>query len=237
MIKKLWLFILLASLAIGHDSPYSLQKFHPILDASKLQAPKSSYDPLYSVQYGEFAQYANRYFYLQDRKYMTFFMCGKKNRSELRMKKDWKVDTKKPIELHARIKLFPLNAKREFTFLQIHADSTLPNSINKPLLRIVWKKELHNLYHHIWAVIRTTADPYEKSYEKIDLGKMPNGFFDVDIVIHTNKITIRIDNKIVVKNFDVSFWRKFYNYFKAGVYLQDKGCAKALFDKLYTKGL
>ena len=235
--KKLWLFILFVALALAHDSPYSLKKFHPILDASKLQAPKSSYDPLYSVKYGEFAQYANKYFYLQDRKYMTFFMCGKKNRSELRMKKDWKVDTKKPIKLHARVKLFRLNAKREFTFLQIHADSTLPNSINKPLLRIVWQKELHNLKNHLWAIIRTSPYPYEQSYEKLDLGAMPKGFFDVDILVYTNKMTIKIDNETLVQNFDVSYWRKHYNYFKAGVYLQDEGCAKALFDTLYVKGL
>ena len=232
--KKILLFLLAISL-FAHDAPYSLKKFRSILDSSKLQAPKSHFDPLYSVPYGRFAYYSNRYFYLQDNRFMTFFMCGKKNRSELRMKQDWKVDTKKPVTLYARLFLLPLNAKREFTFLQIHADSTMPNSINKPLLRLVWKKELHDLYDHLWAVLRTSADPLEQSYEKVDLGKMPNRFFNVKIEVKANRLKISVDNREY--KFDVGYWSKFYNYFKAGVYLQDAGCAKVLFDKLYVKGL
>jgi len=233
--KKIIMYMICIFTLFAYDSPYSLKKFQPILNVSKLQAPTSHYNPLYSVKYGNFNHYANKYFYLQDNKYMVFFMCGKKNRSELRVKKDWKVDTKKPFVLFAKVKLFTLNSKREFTFLQIHADSTLPDSIDKPLLRIVWLKELHNLKNHIWAVIRTSPNEYEKSYQKIDLGPMPKNFFDVTIIVYNNKLNIKINNNLIVKDFDVSYWKNFYNYFKAGVYLQDNGCAKVLFDQLYIK--
>ena len=233
---KQLIFFIFTTLLFAHDTPYSQEKFQDILNVSKLQAPKSSFDALYSVKYGNFADYSNKYFYLQDGKYMVFFMCGKKHRSELRMKKEWKVDTKKSISLHARVKLFPLNAKREFTFLQIHADSNLKNSINKTLLRIAWMKELHNLKNHIWAVIRKSPNVYKQSYEKVDLGLMPKEFFDIKIVVKTNKLNIIVDStkKYI---FDISYWSRYYNYFKAGVYLQDDGCAKVLFDKLGTKGL
>ncbi len=231
---KQLVFFIFATLLSAQDTPYSLEKFQNILDISKLQAPKSSFDPLYSVKYGNFADYFNKYFYLQDSKYIVFFMCGKKHRSELRMKKEWRVDTKKSISLYAKVKLFPLNAKREFTFLQIHADSNLKNSINKPLLRIVWMKELHNFKNHIWAVIRKSPNAYKQSYEKVDLGLMPKDFFDIKIIVKANKLNIIVDNAKKY-NFDISYWSRYYNYFKAGVYLQDDGCAKVLFDKLIQK--
>ncbi len=234
---KRLIFFIFTVLLFAHDTPYSIGKFQDILNVSKLQAPKSSFDALYSVKYGDFANYSNKYFYLQDGKYMVFFMCGKKQRSELRMKKEWKTDIKKSVSLYAKVKLFPLNAKREFTFLQIHADSNLKNSINKPLLRVVWKKTYHHLKNHIWAVIRASGNIYEQNYEKIDLGSMPKNFFEIKIIIKDNKLSIKVDNEYKVSGFDVSYWKRYYNYFKAGVYLQDDGCAKALFDKLDIKGL
>jgi len=234
--KLLIALLSVITLLYCHDSPYSLEKFVPILKITKLQAPKSKYNPLYSVKQGNFAYYENRYFYLQDNKYMTFYMCGYKNRSELREVNDWKVNSETPLVLNAKVKIFPLNAKREFTFLQIHADSTLKNSINKPLLRIVWKKELHNLHNHIWAVIRTSANIYKQKYKKVDLGLMPKEFFNVKITVANSKLNILINNHTLIKNFDISYWDKYYNYFKAGVYLQDEGCAKVLFDKLTIKG-
>jgi hypothetical protein len=233
-LKKLIIFF--AVILLAHDAPYSLEKFKNVLDKSKLQAPKSSYNPQYSRKYGDFKNYSNKYFYLQNGRYMVFYMCGNHNRSELRFRNDWKVDSKTPKTLQARVKLFPLNSKREFTFLQIHADSTLFNvpTINKPLLRIVWYKKLRGKKNHLWAVIRLSNNEFVKRYAKIDLGKMPKGFFDVKIVVKDNNLKIYVDNKKKV-DIDVSYWSDFYNYFKAGVYLQDDGCAKVLFDKLIVK--
>jgi len=233
-IKKILIFLFVFLYA--HDSPYSLDKFKPVLNISKLQAPVSSYNPLYSRKYGDFEDYSNKYFYLQDGKYMVFYMCGDHNRSELRFKNDWKTDTEEEKVLEARVKLFPLNQKREFTFLQIHADSTLKNvpTINKPLLRIVWYKKLRGKKDHLWAVIRLNGNTFSKNYQKIDLGVVPNHFFNVKITVRKNFLKIYLDGELKVKK-SVSYWKDFYNYFKAGVYLQDDGCAKVLFDKLYVK--
>ncbi len=233
--KKTMLLIIF-TLGFACNSPYSLNKFKKVLNIAKLQAPTSHYDPLYSTKYGQFKDFCNKYFYLQDNKYMTFFMCGKKDRSELRFKNDWKVSNKNAKILEAEVKLFPLNEKREFTFLQIHADDTLKNKpiINKPLLRIVWYKELHNKYNHLWAVIRTCDDSYVMCYEKDDLGEMPKDFFAVKIKVQNSNLKIWLNNKLKI-NKNISYWNRFYNYFKAGVYLQDDGCAKVLFDNLNVK--
>jgi len=236
---KKTLLIGLFSLLFAHDAPYSLEKFQDVLNKSKLQAPGSSFNPLYSVKYGEFEDYSNRYFYLQDRKYMVFYMCGYKNRSELRFKDIWSVDTNTLKEISARVKLFPLNTKKEFTFLQIHADSTLKNKpiIHKPLLRVVWYKVLKHKKNYLWAIIRTNATLHktQKDYLKIPLIKAPKGFFDIKISVKNKKLNIYVDNKNVVKDFDVAYWSRYHNYFKAGVYLQSEGCAKVLFDKLQIK--
>jgi len=231
-ISFLFIFIFL----FAHDSPYLLDKFKCVLNNAKLQAPLSAYNPLYSRKYGDFENYSNKYFYLQDNKYLVFYMCGFHHRSELRFKNEWSVNTDKAKILEAEVKLLPLNSQKEFTFLQIHADSTLKNKpiINKPLLRIVWYKELHNKYNHIWAVIRQSEDVNRKKYIKIDLGLMPKGFFKVKILVQNNVLIIYVNNKKKV-NIDVSYWNKYLNYFKAGVYLQDDGCAKVLFKQLKIK--
>jgi hypothetical protein len=219
----------------AHDAPYRVAKFQDVLSHSKLQAPLSSYDPLWSRGYGDFAFYQNRYFYLQDESYMTFEMCQKKHRSELREQHDWKVETKEPKTMEATLLLFPLSSKREFTFLQIHADSNRMTAaktiLNKPLLRVVWKKNYHHLKDHIWAVVRVSADPKEQKYMKIDLGKRPRDFFRVKVVVAQSKMKIYVADKLCF-NFDVSYWNGVWNYFKAGVYLQDEGCAKVLFKEL-----
>jgi hypothetical protein len=234
--KKIFIFFFLFSFLFGHDAPYSLDKFKDVLDISKLQAPNSHYNSLYSRKYGDFEYYSNKYFYLQDNDYMVFFMCGNHNRSELRFQKDWKTNTNKEKILDAELKIFPLNQTREFTFLQIHADSTLKNqpTINKPLLRIVWYKTLHRLKGHLWAVIRLDDNLLEKNYQKIDLGKAQKDFFNVKISVLNNILKVYVNQKLKV-NKNVNYWDKYQNYFKVGVYLQDKGCSKVLFKKLIIK--
>jgi len=234
-IKKLF-FLIFFSFLFAHDAPYSNDVFKDALDKAKLQAPKSSFDELYSRKYGDFAYYSNKYFYLQDGKYMVFYMCGDHFRSELRFKNIWRVDTNKPKVLEASVKLFPLNQRREFTFLQIHADSTLKDkpTINKPLLRLVWYKKLRGQKGHLWAIIRLNDNLLMKSYQKIDLGKLPNDFFDVKISVVNSRLVVYINGKKKV-DVNVDYWNRYYNYFKAGVYLQDRGCAKVLFKKLTIK--
>ena len=211
-------------------SPYSLEKFQPVLNESKLQAPLSSYNPLYSVKYGEFKDYYNKYFYLTDNKYMTFYMCDEHHRSELRFKNTWEVNSSQAKILEAKVKILPLTTEKEFTFLQIHSDTT-QETLNEPLLRIVWINELKNLKNHIWAVVKT--DTLEDGdVLMVDLGELKNEFFDIKIKVYNSKLSILVDNKTILNNFDISFWKGIKNYFKLGVYLQSNGCAKALFDTI-----
>jgi len=235
--KKILLLLLLNLLLFAHDAPYRLKQFQEILKKTKLQAPTSHYDPRWSTKYGKFQYVSNRYFYLQDNSYMTFAVCGLKNRSELREREDWKVSTKKKRVLTAELYLFPLNSNKEFTFLQIHADPNFQTnadeekSINKPLLRITWWKNLHRTKDHLWAVIRTSADAYEQKYVKIDLGKRKEKFTKFRISIQNSTLKVFQDGELKI-NMDVHYWDKQWNYFKAGVYMQDEGCAKVLFKKL-----
>jgi hypothetical protein len=215
-------------------APYSLDKFKPVLNISKLQAPTSEYDPKYSTHYGEFEGVYNEYFYLEDNRYMTFYMCEEENdhrRSELRFKDDFKVSSFHYIR--AKLKIFPLNEEKEFTFLQIHADAHYPDTPNKPLLRVAWRKDYNDLKDHLWAIIRLSAS--EANYLKVDLGKRPEDFFNILVEVNDSYLNITLNGKKEVDNFDVSYWDDYYNYFKAGVYLQGKGCAKTLFDELEVK--
>ncbi|WP_024788376.1 MULTISPECIES: polysaccharide lyase family 7 protein [unclassified Lebetimonas] len=173
--KKLILF--LSVLLFAHDSPYSLDKFKPILNNAKLQAPTSKYNPLYSVKYGKFNAYENKYFYLQDNDLMVFYMCKKHNRSELRFKNNWYINDNKEKILYANLKIFPLNSN-EFTFLQIHSDNNLCD-VNKPLLRVAFIKKRNKIKNSIWAIIRVS--PYENGYKKIFLGKN-EGFMKIKIL-------------------------------------------------------
>ncbi len=228
--KSLSLAALLFAAALAHDAPYSLEKFRPALDGAKLQAPKSAFDPRYSIRYGDFAYRANRYFYLQDGSYMTFLMCGAKNRSELRRQSEWSVTTAKPRRIEARLRPIALDAKREFTFLQIHDSGT---EANKPLLRVVWRKKYRKKKDHLWAIIRLSDNRDASEYEKVDLGPAPKGERWSDFVVEVQGGRMRLwrDGRLLVDK-DVRYWRSERNYFKAGVYLQDDGCAKVLFDKL-----
>jgi hypothetical protein len=216
------------------DSPFSLSKFQSVLQKAKFQAPESSFSPRWSCKYGKFKYFSNRYFYLQDGKYMVFEMCGKKKRSELRFYNEWRVSTSKPCILRAKVMLFPLDAKREFTFLQIHANGKRADKygkkLNKPLLRVVWKKSFKHKKNHLWAVIRSSVKENAK-YLKIDLGKRPEDFFTVKIEVELSHLKVWVEGSLKV-DLDVSYWKQCWNYFKAGVYLQDDGCAKVLFEKI-----
>ena len=234
--KKILLFIVISFIPLlAQSTPYLLEKFRSVLKQSNLQAPTSRYNAHYGIKNAGFKYFQNRYFYLQDNRYMVFEMCDKKHRSELREKNDWYVTTSTPKVLFAKVYLFVLNQTKEFTFLQIHADSNRFGKkraiINKPLLRITWSKERNNKHDHLWAVIRLSPDQDEQKYVKIDLGKRPKDFFTTKIEVVKSRMKIFINGALKI-NMDVGYWNNFLNYFKAGVYLQGEGCSKVLFDKL-----
>ena len=225
------LLILIFLKLYSHNYPYYNTNFKDILNNSKLQAPTSSYDPKYSVHYGKFKNYYNKYFYLSNYKYMTFEMCGKKRRSELRLKDEWRVSDKNIHTLIAQVKVIPKNVESELTILQIHTNAKRSNNLNKPLLRIVWRRYYNNKSDHLWAVIRDSADKNEQKYSKIDLIEREDRFINFKIVVSNSNLQIFVDGiKKIDKN--VNYWKDSYNYYKAGIYLQSNGCGKVLFKKL-----
>ena len=234
-----WIFLALSLLLSAYEAPYDRSKFRAVLADAKLQAPGSKYNEKYGVKYGEFDGVAHRYFYRDKSGNMVFEMCGKKQRSELRFRTDWSTAAATPKVLEARVKLYPMDEKREFTFIQIHADSTLDDvpKINKPLLRLNWRKNYHGKKDHIWAHILSTnhiTKSKKSPYVKIDLGKRPSGFFNVKVEVRKSRMKIWVNGKKKV-DMDVSYWDRFQNYFKAGAYLQDEGCAKVKFKSLKVR--
>ncbi len=223
------------SLLFSYNPPYNAKKFHQVLKHSKLQAPTSKFNPLFGTHYGMFKNIAHKYFYLTNQNFLTFYMCGKKNRSELREKDEWKVNTSTPHTLYAVIKLQPLSTQTEFTFLQIHADpkKKIKNniSINKPLLRLTWRKYYRHTQDHLWAIICTYSNNNYSSYIKVDLGKIKKEFQTFKITVQNSILNIFVDNQQKV-HLDISYWNQLWNYYKAGVYLQSSGCARAYFKEL-----
>jgi len=152
-------------------------------------------------------------------------MCGFHKRSEVRFLDEWRVSTRKPKILEADVRLFPLNSNREFTFMQIHVDAR-NGGLNKPLLRLVWMKNYKGVENHIWAII--LGDSSGRVYEKIDLEKTPCDFFKIKIEVLKSKLKIWFNGKVKIVK-DVGYFEKYKNYFKLGVYLQQKNCAKVVF--------
>ncbi len=228
--KQVFFIFVFIDFLFAYKYPYALDKFHDILHKVKLQAPNSSYNAKYSCKNGKFDKFSNRYFYLQNGRYMTFQMCGYKNRSELREVKDWYVSSKNKIKIIAKILIEPMQNIKEFTFLQIHSEFNFNKIINKPLLRIVWRKKYKDKKSHIWAIIRKSIKKHK--YQKIDLGKSSQNFFRITIKIKNNILSIFKNNQKISQT-NVKYWKKIPSYFKAGVYLQSKGCAKVLFDTIY----
>ncbi len=227
-----------APLATADAVPYDLEKFRPVLDDSKLQAPTSS--PTL-IEQGQFEGATNEYFFLDDTgQTLTFTVTGDSKRSELRQESgEWDTATSTPQRLVARVKVYvPETPELEqFTFLQIHDTTNDPGSLNKPLIRITRRGDYRNTQDHLWAAIRTPADFDQPiSLENlatlnVDLGPRPEGFFDAEIRVHNSQMTVMIDGETKV-DLDVSYWDGLANYFKAGVYNQDPGTSKVEFESL-----
>ncbi|MEO0514274.1 MAG: polysaccharide lyase family 7 protein [Planctomycetota bacterium] len=226
------------SIASAEAVPYDLEKFRPVLDDSKLQAPTSS--PA-KINRGDFEGAANEYFFLDDTgHYLTFTVTGDSKRSELRqLSGEWDTASSTPQRLVARVKVYVPETPglEQYTFLQIHDTTNDPGSLNKPLIRITRRGDYRKTQDHLWAAIRTPAD-FDKPISldnlatlNIDLGPRPEGFFDAEIRVQNSNMTVTIDGETKV-DLDVSYWDGLDNYFKAGVYNQDPGTSKVEFESL-----
>ena len=219
------LMLVLCGSAQAHEAPYNLSKFQSVLDDSKLQAPNSGT----ACAQGDFSGYADWFFRLDSTsQYMTFEMDGDKSRSELRQMEEWTTGTTSWRKMIGEVKVFypTTSSLEQFTWMQIH-DST---SLNKPLIRLTWRRYAYGQQDHLWAVVRDSANS-SSSYSWFDLGARPSGFVKAEIKVKNNNLRVRIDSVTLV-DIDVSYWDGLSGYYKAGVYLQDPGTAKVQFKSL-----
>ena len=209
--------------------PSSSSKFTKVLNQSYLQYPDTEKE----VKYFQFDGYVSSFFYLENE--LLTFQLDKQNygklRSELRFGKgDWYVSDNDAHILKARLKCYSSNDLPKYTFIQIHGNMTF----NLPLLRLTWEKKHTGKINHLWAIIMTSHDLVNKTYDWVDLGERRNGFFDVEVFVQNNFMKITIDGKVFVEK-DISYWVDVENYYKAGLYLSDKqylGKSKLQFEKL-----
>ncbi|MEM7627156.1 MAG: polysaccharide lyase family 7 protein [Planctomycetota bacterium] len=218
--------------------PYDLEKFRAVLDDSKLQAPTSS--PT-MIEKGQFEGQSNQYFFLDETgRYMTFTVTGDSKRSELRqLSGDWHTSTSEPRRLIARVRLLVPEDKElnQFTFMQIHDKKNGDRGLNKPLIRLTWRRSRGGIKDHLWAAVRIPDDSTQPislenlATNHVDLGPRPEDFFDAEIQVHNSRMTVKIHGRVKL-DMDVSYWDGLNNYFKAGVYNQDPGTSRAEFETL-----
>jgi len=199
--------------------PYKLDKFKFVLNNANLQAPTSHYDPVYSVKDGNFENFATKYFYLQNEKFMVFFMCGKGHRCELRFKNSWIVNTNKSKLLSMIFKIKSDECK-EFTIMQIHPDLT-----DRPLCRVVY---MNNKFY-----IKIRKHPLENNYEMFYLSENIDEFSEIYLNVKNSLLKVGYNEKEI--KYSVKEWENIPCYFKCGVYLQAEGCAKLLVDEIILK--
>lgn len=218
-------------------APYDIEAFRPVLMGSKLQAPTSKT----LIGMGDFEGEFNEYFYAEPTgPYLTFTVSGDSKRSEIRqMTGDWQTSTSSLRRLFGEARVFyPADiSMNQFTFMQIHDTTNDPQSLNKPLLRLVWLRSRDGLDDHLWAAIRTPRDASQPisldnlAGKFVDLGPRPEGFFASEVRVQHNQMRVLIEGQEKL-SMDVSYWDGLNNYFKAGVYNQDPGTSKVQFKSL-----
>ena len=188
------------------SSPY--YKYKKIMNESYLQIKKSS-------NIIRDKNFFNNNFYLSNNKYLTFYMCGKYNRSELRFLDEFGLNEKR--ELKASVILNDINSSK-YTFMQIFNKTK-----NKPLVRIAYyKKEIKGIPNKIWAVVNSN-----QFFLLTDKKR-----FNISLQINNYNLKIFINKKMKL---DYNFSENSTNYFKLGMYLQDNGCAKSYFQNINFK--
>jgi hypothetical protein len=205
-------------------SPYQLERFRPVMDESKLQAPDSSEFCSSSAMHN----CAGWFFKLDaSGEFMSFSMSGDRHRSELRQLTEWRTSSASWLKMIGEVFLPPPDLEmQQFTFAQIHDSGEFPN---KPLLRLAWRRSRQNLEDHLWVVLRLS--PTDESTTWSDLGARSDGLQKFEIKVRNNHLIVKLDDQAKFEA-DVDYWQTFDSYFKVGVYLQSDGWADAKFRSL-----
>ncbi|MEL0638287.1 polysaccharide lyase family 7 protein [Marinomonas sp. TI.3.20] len=218
----------------AESSPYAISQYKPVLNQVKLQAPTS----VDLINQGDFLGKYNKYFYIDKATgWMSFTVTGDHHRSELRQISDWKTsDLDYSHQMIGQAVVYkPKEGKvNEITFMQIHDVTDNKNSINKPLLRLVWLRSRHGIKNHYWAVVKEDACRTCKNYMKVDLGGHSISPIKFDVNVVNNLLTLTVNGKIVpsLNKYNISYWAGLRSYFKSGVYNQSPGTATVKFKSL-----
>lgn len=227
--------------AQSYISPYTLSKFQPVIDQSRLQIRRPGQADQ-DIRLNTHHDYASMYFYLDSNQYMTFHAEGTVTpndndiRSEFRQDSLWSTADSAGKKMIGWLKLEEATAGfDEYTWMQIHDKNSTGNpSPNKPLVRLIWLRAQEGQdKHRIGAVVKQDATGDGTLDTEIDLGEMPDGFFKAELKVQNNLLKIKInDIDMTDGGIDVSFWEQYDNYFKAGSYFNDSGAATVKFDSL-----
>lgn len=234
LIVFFWICQVQASASNSVVPPYSIDRYKPVLNQAKLQAPTS----VDLITQGNFIGKHNQYFYIDNSTgWMTFQVTGDHHRSELRQVSDWLTsDSKFSHHMDGQVVVYkPEKGEvNEITFMQIHDVTNANNAVNKPLLRLVWLRNRNNIKNHYWAVIKEDVCEKCKNYKKIDLGKYSNKPTKFDVSIEKDKLTLKVNGSVVsaLNRHNISYWGGLRSYFKAGVYNQSPGTGTVKFKEL-----
>ena len=200
-------------------APYSFEKFHNILDVSKLTYP--DWHTLVRKDW-DYEWYKSDFFYATKDWNMVFVLekheWKYQPRVELRQRINWK-DTGWDLSenvihiLKEKVKLQRLSWTNgmEYTFSQIHSEE-------HPLLRMAVVKDKDGKKDHIWAIVRITTKDSWRRTQRYDLWEVnPNNFDSFTIKVGNNRLII-LRNWQEYVNKDVSYWTETKNYFKAWIY-------------------
>lgn len=212
------------SISIPPDDlvPYDIVRLQDYLEQCKLQAPGSSTAATSAEIIDGFS---SENFYVAESDKVAFYQSGSLQRTELRFLEDWYVNESNQV-FHTNFKIAEQTCE-QLTVIQIHDDANVGDGPNKPLLRVYSHTE-KSPANHLWAALKTDAGG--STTEHFDLGEIPSGYFDCDVMIQNGTMTISVNSSEMLV-YDVSYWT-FPSYWKNGVYLQDEGTATTYFSEL-----
>lgn len=188
------------------DKPWEIEKFKPALSESKLEVLSTTYDPLWSADYGEFEDIAHRYFYAENSN-MHFKMCSEDSQrkmSRLSFEDSFETNSSQLKSLESSFKMIDSTATDGVTLMELYSDDAL-----KSLIEIRYEDE------KLWAIHKDA---------RVDLNETAQDFTDIKISVEENKLTVFVNDTLKIDDLNVTYWKGNKSYFKTGVTLQN-GCA------------
>ncbi len=185
--------------------PFDLPQFKPVLSQCRLQSPSTS--PA-TVSRGRFQGYSSpgRFYLGEGGTSMVLATTNSgRDRTELRHNASWSVMGEEK-HLSARLRFdkpATVGGKARLHIMQIFSTG----ETSGPMVLISWSGDGNN----------DRIQAYVRGSKTHDLGRRPNGFFDLDVRVKEGVLRIYIDNQLKVED-DLSKFAASSVYFKTGVY-------------------